>query len=249
METNKIHLEDCMETMKRFSDRSIDYCITSPPYNVSTIAFSNKTFGGVGKYKGYKDDMKDEDYFENQKKVISEMLRITKNHIFYNIQMVSGNKFALHQLMGHFHKNLKEVLIWSKTSDKFQGQPAISEKVFNSAFEYILVFSNSYPEKRLFEDANFKRGTQPNIFKIKNSHSNKFSDVHKAVFPLDLPRYFMQNFGNDGDIWYDHYMGTGTTGVGALLEKKKYIGSEIFNKYKELAENRLLPYLTQKTLF
>lgn len=236
MEANKIYLEDCLDTLSKMDNLSIDYCITSPPYNISNDS--------LGKYKEYKDNMKEDDYFENQRKVISEMLRVTKNHIFYNIQMVSGNKFALHRLIGHFHKNIKEVLIWQK-----HGQPAISEKVFNSAFEYIIVFSNNKPDKRYFEDANFERGTQPNIFKILNPHSNKYADLHKAVFPLDLPRYFMLNFGKDDDIWYDPYMGTGTTAVGALLEKKRYIGSEIFQQYKDLAEKRLIPYLTQKTLF
>ena len=236
MELNKIYLEDCLETMERMPNLSIDYCVTSPPYNISNTS--------LGKYKEYTDNMKEDEYFENQKKVIEELLRVTKNHIFYNVQMVSGNKFALHRLIGHFYKNIKEVLIWQK-----HGQPAISEKVFNSSFEYIIVFSNNNPDKRYFEDANFERGTQPNIFKILNSHSNKYADIHKAVFPLDLPRYFMMNFGKVSDIWYDPYFGTGTTGVGALLEKRRYIGSEISEQYKNLAEKRLIPYLTQQTLF
>lgn len=236
MELNKIYLEDCLETMSKMPDGYVDYCITSPPYNITNKSLS--------KYKEFSDDMKDEDYFENQKRVISEMLRVTKNHIFYNIQMVSGNKFALHRLIGHFYKNIKEVLIWKKS-----GQPAISEKVFNSAFEYIIILSNNNPDKRYFNDANFKRGTQNNIFNVLNSHSNKFADVHKAVFPLDLPRYFMVNFGNKNDIWYDPYMGTGTTAVGAIKEQKRYIGSEISQEYLNLSEKRILPFKQQGNLF
>ena len=158
--------------------------------------------------------------------------------------MVSGNKLALHKLIGFFSHNIKEVIIWQK-----KGQPAISEKVFNSAFEYIIIFSNDNPDKRYFNDANFKRGTQSNIFKIKNTHSNKFSEVHKAVFPLDLPRYFMQNFGISGDIWYDPYFGTGTTGLAAEMEYKQYIGSDISTEYIDLAENRIKEYTNQSKLF
>jgi DNA modification methylase len=236
MEINKIYCESNLETMKRMPDNFIDYVLTSPPYNVNTER--------IAKYKDFKDDLTQDSYFEQQKELITELLRITKKHIFYNIQMVSGNKIALHKLIGHFANNIKEVIIWQKI-----GQPAISEKVFNSAFEYIIIFSNDEPNKRYFSDANFKRGSQSNIFKILNSHSNPFAKEHKAIMPLDIPRYFMINFGNENDTWYDPYMGTGTTAVAAIEERKNWLGSEISKEYLDIANKRLQPYLDQQTLF
>jgi DNA modification methylase len=236
MEINKIYCESNLETMAKTPDNFVDYVLTSPPYNVNTER--------IAKYKDFKDDLTQDSYFEQQKELITELLRITKKHIFYNIQMVSGNKIALHKLIGYFANNIKEVIIWQKI-----GQPAISEKVFNSAFEYIIIFSNDEPNKRYFSDANFKRGTQSNIFKILNSHSNPFAKEHKAIMPLDIPRYFMINFGNENDIWYDPYMGTGTTAVAAIEERKNWLGSEISEEYYNIANKRLQPYLDQQTLF
>ena len=236
LELNKIYCESNLDTMKRMDDLSIDYVLTSPPYNVTSESLS--------KYNEFLDNFTSDEYFEQQKNLITELLRVTKNHIFYNIQMVSGNKVALHKLIGHFAENIKEVLIWQK-----KGQPAISEKVFNSEFEYIIIFSNNEPNKRYFADANFIRGTQSNRFKILNPHSNPFADVHKAIMPLDIPRYFMINFGKENDVWYDPYMGTGTTAVGAIEEKRKFIGSDISQEYVDLANNRLKTYLTQVSLF
>jgi len=236
IKNNTIYCESNLETMKRMDNLSIDYILTSPPYNVFNKSLS--------KYKDFKDDFSQDQYFEQQKELILEMLRVTKNHIFYNIQMVSGNKIALHKLIGYFAENIKEVIIWQKA-----GQPAISEKVFNSDFEYIIILSNNVPNKRYFNDANFKRGTQSNIFKILNTHSNPFADVHKAIMPLDIPRYFMINFGKENDIWFDPYMGTGTTAVACLEENRKFIGSEISQEYTDLANERLKPYLTQTKLF
>jgi len=236
MEINKIYCESNLETMAKMPNNFVDYVLTSPPYNVNTER--------IAKYKDFKDDLTQDSYFEQQKELISELLRITKKHIFYNIQMVSGNKIALHKLIGYFANNIKEVIIWQKI-----GQPAISEKVFNSAFEYIIIFSNDEPNKRYFSDANFKRGTQSNIFKILNSHSNPFAKEHKAIMPLDIPRYFMINFGNENDIWYDPYMGTGTTAVAAIEERKNWIGSEISKEYYDISNKRLQPYLEQQTLF
>lgn len=34
MEVNTIHNEDCVETMKRMDDKSIDLCLTDPPYGI-----------------------------------------------------------------------------------------------------------------------------------------------------------------------------------------------------------------------
>lgn len=231
LELNKIYCESNLETMKRMEDKSIDYILTSPPYNINS-----------SKYDQYKDNLND--YFENQKILINEMLRVTKNHIFYNTQMVSGNKFDLHKIIGHFSENIKEVLIWNKGF----GAPTMPG-LFNSAFEYIIIFSNQNVNQRKFNDANWKQGTQNNVFKIMNSHSNPFSDVHKAIMPLDIPRYFMINFGKENDIWYDPYMGTGTTAVACIEEKRKFIGSEISKEYVDLANKRLKPYLEQQTLF
>ena len=237
LKINKIYCESNLETMKRIKDKSIDYVLTSPPYNVKTER--------IAKYKDFKDGFSQEQYFDQQKELITELLRVTKNHIFYNIQMLSGNKIALHKLIGHFANNIKEMIIWHKGF----GEPAISEKVLNSGFEYIIVFSNNEPNKRYFNDANFKRGTQSNVFKILNSHSNPFASMHKAIMPLDIPRYFMINFGKQNDIWYDPYMGTGTTAVAAIEEKRNWIGSEISKEYIDIANKRLEPYLTQQTLF
>lgn len=229
IEINKVYNENCQETIKRMEDKSIDYVITSPPYNISA------NFKGLDKYNEYSDNLNIEIYFDNQKELIIELLRIVKNHLFYNIQMVSGNKFALHKLIGYFYKNIKEVIIW----DKGFGQPAVSEKVFNSAFEYIIIFSNKEPNKRYFHDANFKRGTQNNILRTKNKHCNIYNEIHNAIMPLDIPRYFIQNFGSENDIWYDPYLGLGTTAIAAIREKRQWIGSEISKEYCIIAQKQI----------
>lgn len=240
LELNKIYCESNLDTMARMEDNSIDYVLTSPPYNVG----KNGLNGEGKKYDLHNDSLNRLDYFQQQKQLIEELLRVTKKHIFYNIQLLSGNKLSVMKLMGYFSDNIKEVIIWNKK----HGVPAMEQGVFNSAYEFIIVFSNDKPEKRKFYDSEF-RGTENNVFTIKNTHSNPFSDVHKAIMPLDIPRYFMQLCGKPNDIWYDPYMGTGTTAVAATEEKRKFIGSEISQEYIDLANKRLEPYLTQQTLF
>ena len=63
-------------------DNSVDVVITSPPYNFDAGS-------GIGhKYdfntKGYKDNLTQDDYYEWQKKCITEMIRVS-DLTFYNI--------------------------------------------------------------------------------------------------------------------------------------------------------------------
>jgi site-specific DNA-methyltransferase (adenine-specific) len=50
-------------------------------------------------------------------------------------------------------------------------------------------------------------------------------------------------------IIYDPFMGTGSTAEAALRANRQFIGSEMSAKYCQIANNRLEPYLKQKTLF
>ena len=67
--------------------------------------------------------------------------------------------------------------------------------------------------------------------------------------PLDIPRYFMQNFGQENDIRYDPYAGTGTTAIGSIMEQRHWIGSEISKEYCEIAQKRIDIELNQQKLF
>ena len=229
-EINTIYNEDCLETMKKIPNDFVDYSLTSPPYNVG----NNNLNDNGKKYESFNDNMSENEYFENQKQVVKELLRITKKHVFYNIQMLSANKKTIFKLFGYFNDQIKEIIIWNKK----HGVPAMEPGVFNSAYEYIIIFSNDQPTKRKFYDVKF-RGSEHNVFSIKNTHSNPFSKVHKAIMPLDIPRYLMQLFGNKNDIWYDPYMGTGTTALACIQEKKQFIGSEIFKDYFDLINKRI----------
>mgnify|MGYP001027579303 CR=1 FL=1 len=240
LEINTVYNESNLLTMSKMPDNYVDYVLTSPPYNVG----SNGLNGEGKKYDLHNDKLSDEQYFEQQKHLINEMLRITKKHIFYNIQMLSANKKTIMKLMGYFCDNIKEIIIWNKK----HGVPAMEPGVFNSAYEYIIIFSNDQPSKRKFYDCTF-RGTQNNVFVIKNKHSNPFAKQHKAIMPLDIPRYLMINFGQNNDLWYDPYMGTGTTALAAIMEERNYIGSEISSEYCDIIEKRLKPHKTQLTMF
>lgn len=93
METNIIYNEDCLETLSRMEDNSIDCCVTSPPYNKNFYAPSSgadKVWSAMrGRqipYDEYSDSMPPQEYESWQKKIISECIRVLKpsGSLFYN---------------------------------------------------------------------------------------------------------------------------------------------------------------------
>ena len=146
------------------------------------------------KYAGYDDNLPMDEYYQFNKDVIIELLRVS-DLVFYNVQFLTGNKPALFKLIGEFSNQLKEVIIW----DKVNAQPAIGSKVMNSQFEVLLVFQNSSPMSRAFETAQFDRGTLPNLWQIKRG--KKIDKDHGAVFPLELAEKVISNFSKeDGTV-------------------------------------------------
>ena len=61
---------------------------------------------------------------------------------------------------------------------------------------------------------------------------------HSAVFPLELPSWFIRLFTKKGDIVLDPFIGIGTTAIAAKLLDRRYIGIENSAEYvKEAGTN------------
>jgi len=237
--TNKVHCADCLEFMKQIPDKSIELVLTSPPYNFN-LRLHDEEYGKrcepkKNKYNWTDDCLPMEDYYNWQKNCLEEMLRITKREVFYNIQVITGNKIAVWKLIGHFANQIKELIIW----DKINAEPAIMTNVMNSNFELIIVFSNSKPRQRMFEVANWHRGTFSNLIRINKQSNNDQSDYHKATFPTSLSELLITRFTNENDLILDPFLGSGTTAVAAKKLNRRFIGVEISPEYCAIAEHRL----------
>lgn len=231
-------LGDCLERMKEIPDGSVDCVITSPPYNMNLRIRNGKYCSRQivkelsTKYEGYDDNLPMNEYFEFNKRVVTELLRVS-DLVFYNVQFLTGNKPALFKLLGEFHNKIKEFVVW----DKVNAEPAIGCGVLNSRFEAIIVFQNSAPESRKFQTAQFGRGTLQNVWQIKRG--KKIDAAHCAVFPLELAELIIANFTNPSATVLDPFLGTGTTGLAAKNLGRNFIGIEMLQKYYDIAQGRI----------
>lgn len=238
---------DCLEVMKSIPDNSVDLVLTSPPYNMNLRIRNGKYCSRQivkeisTKYASFDDNLPMDEYFEFNKNVLNECLRIS-DLVFFNVQILTGNKPALFKLMGEFHDKIKELIVW----DKLNAQPAIGKNVMNSQFEILLVLQNSKPESRAFANAQFDRGTLSNLWSIKRG--KKVDKNHGAVFPLELAEKVIANFSKTGQVVFDPFLGTGTTGVAAKLLDRRFIGIELDADYFAIAKDRIEAATSQPSL-
>ena len=76
-----------------------------------------------------------------------------------------------------------------------------------------------------------------NILEFSLDSEKKFP--HPTRKPVDLLRYLIRTYTDEGDAVLDATMGSGSTGVAALLEKRDFIGIEKDEKYFNLAKERI----------
>ena len=84
------------------------------------------------------------------------------------------------------------------------------------------------------------------IIDVENEHKDFFHPTQK---PVDLLRYLILTYSNEGDTILDATIGSGSTAVAALMEKRHFIGFETNKEYFDIAQGRIDQVLRNPTLF
>ncbi len=244
----KVHTGDCVELMQQLPGGSIDLTVTSPPYD------------NLRKYNGYSFD------FENTAK---QLYRITKpggvvvwvvgDATIKGSETGTSFKQALYFMQCGF--NLHDTMIYEQAGTGAKG----SIYSYWQTFEYMFVFSKSRPKTiNLIEDIQNKTAGKKGFGRFREKGNNEdphitkpmgrrtniwrygvgFADNsdktgHPAVYPEKLAEDHILSWSNPGDLIFDPFSGSGTTGKMALLNNRKFLGFEISEEYTQLANNRI----------
>lgn len=94
------------------------------------------------------------------------------------------------------------------------------------------------PEKPVvtFATAN---GTSGKPSSISEGRETAYRNTHPTVKPTDLMRYLCRLVTPPGGVVLDPFMGSGSTGRGAVLEGFSFIGIEMMPEYFEIADARI----------
>lgn len=200
-----------------------DIAFSSPPYNAGFGMNLTKDNGRSKYTNGNNDDLSEGDYESFLNNYIDNANRFSKYN-FVNIQMLANNKIPLLNCLYKHKDRLADIIIWDKT----RSQPAAAANVLNSEFKFVFCFS---------EKANRSIGTIPfhgnlkNIVHISPGH-NDYSEVHNAVFPMELASYFISSFASNSVL--ELFGGTGTTLIAAEQLGRKCFAMEICPHYCDL---------------
>ncbi|MDX2139674.1 MAG: site-specific DNA-methyltransferase [Chloroflexota bacterium] len=72
-----------------------------------------------------------------------------------------------------------------------------------------------------------------NVLHLATESNNR---NHSATFPVELPKWFIKLFTQEGDIVLDPFMGVGTTALAARSLDRHFVGIEIQEEYVQLAQ-------------
>ena len=73
--------------------------------------------------------------------------------------------------------------------------------------------------------------------------------IHPTQKPVDLLRYLVLTYTNEGDTVLDNCMGSGTTAIACIKERRHFIGFELSKEYFDKAVRRIKAEQAQLTLF
>lgn len=263
---NEIYNEDCLITMSKIQDDTIDITITSPPYD-NLRTYNNHINGKPTEFNGYS---------FNFESIAKELYRITKKGgvVIWVVGdgtengSETGTSFRQALFFKEIGFNIHDTMIYQKNN--FSNP---SSNRYHQIFEYMFVLSKGKPKtfnpikdrKNIYggqigswgkNTSRQKDGTMAertkkvieeygqryNIWTFKTSKNGQEDEIaykHPAIFPSQLVRDHLISWSNEGDLVFDPFMGAGTTAKVARELNRNYLGSEINSEYYEIIKERL----------
>lgn len=250
---------DCLEQMKNLEDSSVDLVLTSPPYD------SLRSYGGQETFTFDKFSLIALELTRllkkggvlvwvvgDQTKNGSESGTSFRQALFFK-DMCSLN---IHDTM-IYHKHGGAPLNHRRYEQKFEYMFVLSKgapKTFNPITEPCVYAGENrggtYRRKGdALSPANKKAPVKETkikgnvwTYKVGKHHTTKFLEAHKhpAIFPDNLAIDHILSWTNEGDLVFDPFLGSGTTGAAAKKLNRNFIGCEMSAEYFEIAKRRIL---------
>lgn len=212
MSTYKLYQGDCITKLTTMQDNSIGFTLTDIPYDAV-----NRSSNGLRELDKGKADVLTFDLLA----FLEQVYRVTSNSIcifcgkeqFSTIYDFFANK-----------KGTVRPIIWEKTNPS----PMNGQYIYLSGIEMAVWFKKSGAKV-------FNAHCKNTVFR----HPNGKSKLHPTEKNHELLKELIFDNTNEGDIVFDPCMGSGSHGVVALENGRRFVGIELDEGYFEIAQNRI----------
>ncbi|MEQ1704788.1 MAG: DNA methyltransferase [Rickettsiales bacterium] len=245
----RLYHGDCLSVLETFPDNSIDLIFADPPYNLSNDGFTCQAGKMVSVNKGHWDKSRgiEEDYAFNIA-WLDACRRVLKPN---GTLWVSGTYHNIYSC-GHALKTLGYHILNDICWFKPNASPNLSCRFFTASHETLLWVKKDKLAKHTFNYLDMKDGEfRGDPLKVSGKQmrsvwsipytpqSEKTLGKHPTQKPILLMERVILSSSNIGDIVLDPFCGSGTTGVAAIKNSRKFIGIEKEAQFIELSEKRL----------
>lgn len=241
-----LRLGDCLDPatgLASLSDKSVDHVICDPPYEAEAHTLQRRTKETFGTRKGGGDARrcatKAIDFAplteDVRRLAAAEMARVARRWIlvFCQAEAVGDWRITLETAGAKF----KRACVWIKPD----GQPQLTGDRPGMGYESIV--AAHAPGK-----TRWNGGGAHGVFSC-SVNTNIDRTGHPTQKPVALMERLVALFTDPGDLILDPFAGSGTTGVAAIRNGRRFLGWERDEKYHAIATKRLTGTREQATLF
>lgn len=234
--TVSLYNEDCLTTMKKMNDSSIDLILTDPPYNLGKFMQDRQT--NLGKMRenffgdaGW-DDSNTDDWLLNMDVFLEDSARILKSKgtlIMFSSILKIESLVKLAEKHGFYYKTTG---IWHKKNP----MPRNMNLHFINSTEAWIYFIN---DGRTGTYENNGKAIHDFIETSLTPQLERKHGKHPTQKPEELFNHFIEILSHENDTVFDPFMGSGTSAVVAQKLNREFIGCEIDKSYFEIAQSRV----------
>lgn len=247
IELDHIYNQDCLEGMKLIPDASIDAVICDLPYG----CLNKKAEGGQ-----WDNIIPLETLWEQYLRVIKPagVIVLFCQGMFTAKLMMSQPQYWRYNLIwdkinrptGFLDANRRPLRIHEDIAVFYKSQPTYNPQMSIGIASHRRGAKGKTTCERGnnrcygdFQENNPEYGNEKyptSIIAMGKEHSGK--EWHPTQKPVNLLRYLIRTYTNQGDTILDNCMGSGTTAIACIREKRHFIGFEIDKRYYDKANQR-----------
>lgn len=255
MERNRIYHGDCLQIMREIPSHSIDLILSDPPYGMlnksNPDAKWDKEVPLPSLWNQYKRIIKPNGVVLLFGQGVFAAKLIMSNPKWFKFDFVwdkvrKSNFLNCKKMPMRQHEN---VLVFYDRPPTYNPQMVYVGKPNHSRGNLEKeTANNNYGKIGKTETIMSDYRYPGTIVKFPKGHG-KEDWLHGTAKPVNLLRWLIRTYSNEGDLVLDSFAGSGSTLLAAIEEKRDWIGIELSDKYFDICEKRISDRLRQLTLF